>query len=435
VTDPRLSTKPEVGDPGPLGLFEGFGVEIEWMIVDSESLDIRPSGDRLLGEGGEVERGAMAWSNELVLHVVEAKTNGPAPTLDGLAEAFHAEVMEAERRLEPLGCQLLSGGAHPWMEPARDTRIWPHEYTEVYRAFDRIFGVQGHGWSNLQSTHLNLPFSGDEEFAALHQAIRLILPFVPALSAASPVLDGVVQPNLDERMDRYRMNAARIPSVSGGVMPDRSSSRRAYETEVLAPLYRDLAPHDPEGTLRHEWVNARGAIPRFERGAIEIRVIDAQESPIMDLAILKLVVAMIRRITAAGLALADPAGRSPLDGVSTEVLREMLADTVRDAERASLSGTRRREAMAPLLDVLQVADLHPRDAGAFWAAGAEVTGENSAELRTLLDQGPLARRILGALGTRGGRELRPGDAPGEAVLRSTWRGVGEALRANRPFVP
>jgi hypothetical protein len=139
--------------PEPLGLFQGFGVEIEWMIVDAESLDVRPSGDAVLGEDGEVDRGRMAWSNELVLHVLEVKTNGPAASLDGLAGPFHAEALEAEAA-GPLGCRLLSGAAHPWMDPDRETRIWPHEYTEVYRAFDRIFGVRGHGWANLQSTRI-----------------------------------------------------------------------------------------------------------------------------------------------------------------------------------------------------------------------------------------------------------------------------------------
>ena len=77
----------------PLHLFEGFGVELEYMIVDRESLDICPIADKALafiaGEMiGDVERGALAWSNELVLHVIELKTNGPAPTLSGLTNLF-----------------------------------------------------------------------------------------------------------------------------------------------------------------------------------------------------------------------------------------------------------------------------------------------------------------------------------------------------------
>jgi glutamate---cysteine ligase / carboxylate-amine ligase len=437
-------TKPSVPpEPGatPLSLFEGFGVEIEWMIVDAETLDIRPAADAVLGDDGEVDRGAMAWSNELVLHVLEAKTNGPAASLEGLAAVFHREVLEAERRLAPRGCRLLSGAAHPWMDPERETRIWPHEYTEVYRAFDRIFGVRGHGWANLQSTHLNLPFSGDADFAALHQAIRLVLPLIPALSAASPVLDGVVQPNLDERMERYRTNANRVPSVSGGVVPEPVASRRAYEEEVLGRIYRDMEPLDPSGVLRHEWVNARGAIARFDRGAIEIRVIDAQESPAMDLAVVELTVAAVRRLV-------DAAGHAPLDGPPTGELRALLADTVKEADRASLGGRAtsaerssraRREALAPLLDGVGIQDLRPADAGEFWAALAEASGlGGDGPMGDLIRGGPLARRLLAELGRQtgaaaAGRELQPGEVVPRGAMRACWEGVGDALRRNGAF--
>ena len=50
----------------------------------------------------------------------------------------------------------------------------------MYEAYDRIFDCRGHGWANLQAVHLNLPFSGDEEFGRLHAAIRLVLPIMPA---------------------------------------------------------------------------------------------------------------------------------------------------------------------------------------------------------------------------------------------------------------
>ncbi len=428
-------SKPDLGPPPPelrpLGLFEGYGVEIEWMIVDSDALDLAPVGDLLLGAEGEVDRGAMAWSNELVLHVLEVKTNGPAPSLPGLADRFHAEVLEAERRLEPLGYRLLSGAVHPWMDPDRETRIWPHEYTEVYRTFDRIFGVRGHGWSNLQSTHLNLPFSGDAEFAALHEGIRLVLPLLPGISAASPILDGVVQPNLDERMERYRTNALRIPSVAGGVVPDPVRTRRSYEEELLGGIYRDLESHDPEGTLRREWVNARGAIARFERGAIEIRVLDAQESPAMDLAVLELTVAAVRRLVEAGAI-----------GGDALPLRALLADAVREGERAPLRGTgadrARIEAVAPILEGLGVARMRPADLGELWWAVAEGIPDRDPSVERLLRGGTLARRIVSDLGrrtgaSRAGRELLPGDAVPRRALRECWEGIGEALRANGSF--
>ena len=48
-------------------------------------------------------------------------------------------------------------------------------------------------------------------------------------------------------------------------------SHAAYERDILQRIYSDLEPLDPEGVLRHEWVNARGAIARFDRGTVEIR--------------------------------------------------------------------------------------------------------------------------------------------------------------------
>ena len=73
-----------------LGLFEGYGVEIEYMLVDRETLVVLPQADRVLevaaGEVvSEVEMGELAWSNELVLHVIELKTNGPARSLPSAA--------------------------------------------------------------------------------------------------------------------------------------------------------------------------------------------------------------------------------------------------------------------------------------------------------------------------------------------------------------
>ena len=328
-----------------LSLFEGFGVEIEYMIVDAETLDVRPVCDRLLAAMAgdpvsELERGSFAWSNELVLHVLELKTNGPAATLAGLGAGFHAEVGVALEALDPMGCTLLPGGVHPWMDPKEETRLWPHEYNEVYRAFDRIFGCSGHGWSNLQSTHVNLPFAGDEEFGRLHSAIRAVLPLIPALAAASPFLDGVLQPSMDARMEAYGGNAARIPEVSGGVVPIPVRTEEEYRQRILKPIYSALEPHDPQGILRHEWVNARGAIARFERGAIEIRVIDAQECPSADLAVVALISGVIHELTdERWCALED------LDEIETARLSVLFVETARSAGAAVIAEPRLTRAL------------------------------------------------------------------------------------------
>lgn len=282
-------------------LFERFGVELEYMIVDRETLNISPIADKIVHAVGderknEVKHGKLRWSNELVLHVIELKTDGPAPKLEGLAEVFQEEVVSLNELLAEYNSCLLPTAMHPWMDPLTETRLWPHGDQLIYSTFDRIFGCQGHGWSNLQSTHINLPFAGDVEFQKLHTAIRLVLPLLPALAASSPFVEGKIANKLDMRLDHYRTNCARIPSITGHVIPERVQSEREYRDKILQRIDDDLRPHDPEGILEAEWVNARGAIARFERGTIEIRLLDIQEHPGMDLAIVQFAVALIRAL-------------------------------------------------------------------------------------------------------------------------------------------
>ena len=100
---------------------------------------------------------------------------------------------------------------HPWMRPAAETRLWPHGQTEIYAGFRPHFRLSTrHGWANLQSMHINLPFASDVEFARLHAAFGWLLPILPALAASSPIVDGAVR-LADNRMEVYRSNASAIP--------------------------------------------------------------------------------------------------------------------------------------------------------------------------------------------------------------------------------
>jgi gamma-glutamyl:cysteine ligase YbdK (ATP-grasp superfamily) len=286
-----------------LHLFDGFGVELEYMVVDAESLDVRPVVDELFrsvaGEiVSDVEHSDISWSNELVAHVVELKTSEPAGGFGGLVGQFQEHVGRINAALAPLGARLMPSAMHPWMDPASEMKLWPHDNGPVYEAFDRIFDCRGHGWANLQSVHLNLPFAGDEEFGRLHAAIRLILPILPALAASSPFIEGRPTGVLDSRLDVYRTNCRRVPSVTGRVIPEPVFDRASYEREILHPMYDQIAPLDPEGILQHEWLNARGAIARFDRGAIEIRLLDVQECPAADIAICAAVTAALKAIVA-----------------------------------------------------------------------------------------------------------------------------------------
>lgn len=405
----------------PLHAFAGYGIELEYMIVDRQTLSVMPISDRLLhaaaGENAsEAGRGRFGWSNEIVLHLVEIKNTRPDPSLEPLAADFQAEVNSINRLLESMGARLMSSAMHPWMNPATETRLWPHDQAPIYQAYDRIFDCRKHGQANLQSMHVNLPFADDGEFARLHAAVRLLLPILPALAASSPIADGRPGGYLDTRMEGYRTAVSRVPSVIGQVIPDTVSSRVEYQTRVLAPMYRDIAPLDPEGVLQHEWLNARGAIPRFDRNAIEIRVIDVQECPQADLAIAAAATAVIR-------ALYDDKW-SPLaaqQDIGTDALAKILHACIRDAEQAVIDDT-------GYLRLLGFPDRQCQ-AGELWRHLIEMTSlENSVNwgdpLRVMLDHGPLARRILRALGPECGK----------ARLHEVYRELCDCLEAGKMFV-
>jgi glutamate---cysteine ligase / carboxylate-amine ligase len=405
----------------PLGLFQGFGIELEYMIVGRDDLEVRPLADELLrSKAGsyesEVENGPVAWSNELALHVVELKTNGPAPALCGLSERFQRDVREVNERLAPLGARLLPTAMHPWMDPHREFRVWPHEYQDVYRAFDRIFDCRGHGWANLQSVHLNLPFAGDDEFARLHSAIRLLLPLLPALAASSPFADGAPTGLLDTRIEVYRTNARRVPSVTGAVIPEPVRSEAEYRRDVLEPIYRDLAPLDPEGTLRHEWVNARGAIARFDRDTIEIRLMDVQECPRADVAVAAAATALLRSLV--GEENGALAAQRSFDGRRLEAL---LRDAARDADLLQLDD-------AEYLALLGYRGPRPCAARDLWAhlvgrRSVELDGAEREALEVILTEGCLARRILERVGGRAGR----------GALRDVYAELAHHLQEGSPF--
>jgi gamma-glutamyl:cysteine ligase YbdK (ATP-grasp superfamily) len=407
-------------------LFRKFGIELEYMLVGEDTLDIAPIADRVLAQSSgtitnEVERGIMAWSNELALHVIEIKNSSPVATLPMLAEKLQKEVEELSRCAAQVGGMLLPTAMHPWMDPHRETILWPHGNKAIYNTYNRIFNCQGHGWSNVQSTHLNLGFTTNEGFARLHAAIRLLLPILPAIAASSPAADGALTGWLDTRLEYYRNNQKRIPCITGQVIPEPVFSESAYEREIYQPLRRAIAPHDPDGVLAAEWLNSRGAIARFDRNAIEIRVLDIQECPLADVSLAVLICAVLKGLTEgrwSGLEEQKAAATAPLAEIFVETIKEGEETVLDDRGYLALFGRGENVAMT---------------AGELWQelaadcaqelAGAGHVIQHCVE--SLLAQGPLSRRIIRALGEKPERER----------FREVYRELGRCLAQDRLFLP
>jgi carboxylate-amine ligase len=311
----------------------------------------------------------------------------------------------------------MPSAAHPLMDPNVEAKLWPHESNEVYEIYDRIFNSKGHGWSNLQSTHLNLPFYDDEEFAKLHAAIRIVLPLLPALCASSPILDGKPTGKLDTRLAYYKTNQAKIPSITGRVIPEGVFSKRNYYNTIYEKIQQDIKPFDPGNVLNPIWVNSRGAIPRFDRGSIEIRIMDIQECPAGDMAIITLVIDLLRALVS-----------EKIIGMEAQV-KVKTGTLVSIFDQCLING---RNTLVEDEDYLNLFGIQtPMTVGDLWrnilqrlTALMPALEKWRPPLETILNEGALSERILKALG----------NDHSENNIKKIYRQLSVCLEQNKMFI-
>ena len=401
-------------------LFEVYGIELEYMLVYNSNFKVAPVVDELFkAKNGklisEIENGKIAWSNELVAHVLEIKTNGPADNLDGLSELFHKNIVEINELLKPMHVQLLPSAAHPTMNPLTDTTLWKHNYSEVYELYDKIFDCSGHGWSNLQSTHINLPFFDDKEFEKLHAAIRLILPIVPGLCASSPILEGRNTGFKDTRLEFYKTNQKAVPELTGLVIPERVFNKLDYYATIFEPIRKAIKPLDTMNILDHHFLNSRGAIARFDRNAIEIRLMDIQECPQADIAISVFIIEVLKLIVYKKL--------MPLSEQKEwvkENLFTILDDAIKHAEKSMIVN----------LDYLKMFEIEKETTiQELWKhlyslVKVNIHKSHQHAIETILNEGSLSTRILNAIDSNYSSDH----------IKSVYFELANCLQENKMFI-
>ena len=394
-----------------IGLFEAFGIELEYMIVKKNGLDINPVSDYLLRDKkgkivNVVDKGKVAWSNELAMHVAEIKNPVPVKDVYTLVKPVTEQIVWANSILSEIDAMLLPSAMHPLARPGKNIKLWPGDNNEIYSAYDRIFGCKGHGWFNVQSMHLNLPFKNSDEFARLHSAIRLLLPLLPGLAASSPFTAGKFSGRLDNRLYFYSRNQRKIPEITGAVVPEYIQSISDYKSLVLEKIYKAAAPHDPDGLLHGEWLNSRGAIARFDRNAIEIRVLDVKENPSSDISIAALIISILKGMVRDGIIMDIETSR--LARVFKKSL--VLAEHAPVTDRVYLAALQAKEGSAREV-LLQLIDRYHKK------------NKNSEEfLETYRKHGTLASRLRKATGKSGNFD-------------KTYKRLAVNLAENRMFIP
>ncbi|OPY36591.1 MAG: Carboxylate-amine ligase YbdK [Methanoregulaceae archaeon PtaU1.Bin059] len=254
-----------------------------------------PESDLVLAEigggwDGEMPLGGAKACKELQKHVIELIPLHPSESLSDLESSVQGGVREFSRRFAGR-YRLLGLGMHPTLSLDR-AQVWDHGEGEYYTAYDRLFGIRQHGWLNIQALQVNFEYPDESRLVSLHNRIRCLLPFLIAVSAASPFVEGKAPGPVDNRLLFYRENQARIPAICNGIVPDPISTVADYR-DRLSGMYAELRAQGA-GVLCEEWVASSGVIVRFSRPCIEIKAIDEQECVFSDMALCAFVRALAR---------------------------------------------------------------------------------------------------------------------------------------------
>ena len=151
---------------------------------------------------------------------------------------------------------------------------------------------------------------------------------------------------------------------------------------------RQVAVANGDGIFQEGWLNSRGAIARFHRGAIEIRVLDVQECPLADMAIASLVIATLGTLV-------------ELHG--DDILRLARLSTTARRKRQLLACARHGLAAKLILPELREAfgvNARVRGARGFWRhilgrfAGDSIPARYAEVIELILRRGNLADRLL-----------------------------------------
>lgn len=410
----------------PFRAFEVAGMELEYPVVDRDlnvvSL-VEPAFRVLAGRGtSDIELGALGFSNEIADHVLEIKTTAPVRSLREAEAVLYEGVQRFTAVLRgEFDARLMPTGMHPWFDP-RKGRLWQRSGGRIYGTYARLFDVRTHGWMNVQASHLNLPFGDERETMAMHTAAALLVPYLPALAASTPMHDGDLRPSVDSRLAWILEHQARVPESCGELVPEYVGSFAEYRRAILAPMYAAVDRlGDDASAIRHEFLNARAAVLKFSRRAMEVRVLDTQECVRMDAAIAAFVRAALRHLSRRIL-------RGALELPPHEVLVRDFRAAVRDgsearvaaphsdAERGADGGTTARAVLRALLDACR-GDARKDEA------------EYLELVERVIETGSLAERIRAA--------LRPhenaADEDFTEAARRVYIELMDCLEANEPW--
>jgi carboxylate-amine ligase len=196
-------------------------------------------------------------------------------------------------------------------------------------------------------------------------------------------------------------------------------SKRNYLNTIYERIKTDIAPYDPDGILNPIWVNSRGAIPRFDRGSIEIRIMDIQECPSADMAILGLVIETIKALV----------GGKFVDFESqmkwkTDLLAQLLSKTSEKAQDVVVDHREFLDVFGFPESSATMVELWRHITERLVRSGNVAVATGRREVDVLLTEGTLSQRIVKALGKDHSKEN----------ITAVYKRIADCLAQNKMFL-
>ena len=189
--------------------------------------------------------------------------------------------------------------------------------------------------------------------------------------------------------------------------------RQHFSNQIFEPFHLNFYSFD---FLDHHFLNSRGAISRFDRNAIEIRLVDIQECPKADVAVCVLIIEVLKLLVNESLVSLKHQKKW-----EKEPLFDILNDAIKNGENSVITN----------LDYLQLFGLKEATnqqnvwKHLFNLVKGTVNESHLEALNTILTQGTLATRILKAIDTDFS----------EANIKKVYTVLSVCLQKNEVFNP
>lgn len=240
---------------------------------------------------------------------------------------------------------------------------------------------------------LDLPFDRPGDFGRLIAAVRLVLPLIPAVAAATPFRDGRNTGHRSARLRACLDLYDAFPERVGGFIPEAVFEQADHDREVLGPIAQAAARLDRTATPDLQSLDWRAATTAFDPNVVSIHAIDAQENAAADMAVLEFILTLLK---------AQIAGRWVSNYLqrawSTDDLMGMMSTTIKEGCQAVLTnkdyllmfGLMKQEDV-PAARLLQ---------HLFVELYSELSENARSHIGLIIEHGDLATRILARTGKR-----------------------------------